>query len=91
VIRGSFVTKYIKRIFWGIPGNDDFLYQLCFLFRVSVTLLNGAGTLVRSIVHEYGKGHTKVAIDITDHAPGVYFCYVKQGRIAQMIRIIKNQ
>jgi hypothetical protein len=42
-------------------------------------------------VHEYGKGHTKVAIDITDHAPGVYFCYVKQGRIAQMIRIIKNQ
>jgi hypothetical protein len=58
---------------------------------VSVTVLNVAGTLVRNLEYEYGNGLTRVFIDITDHAPGIYFCYVKQGRIAQMIRLVKNQ
>lgn len=59
--------------------------------RVSVMVLNAAGASIKNIEHEYGKGRMRVAVDITDHAPGIYFCYVRQGRLVQMIRLIKNQ
>jgi hypothetical protein len=39
---------------------------------------------------EVASSHEPYRLSLLDHAPGVYFCFVRQGKQTKMLRLIKN-
>jgi uncharacterized membrane protein YhaH (DUF805 family) len=58
---------------------------------VSMTVIDGSGREVRSIEQDYEGQGAVLRLDIQDQPAGVYLCYVRQGIMIKMLRLVKDR
>jgi carbohydrate-selective porin OprB len=55
-----------------------------------VVVYSNQGQKLNSAIIEYDQRSSSIKLDISGQANGLYFCYVKQGYLMIMVRLIKN-